>query len=129
MNEGAMKKVLVVDDHADTNHILCKLIRKLGYAALSAYSGEGALAVLSAENPDLLILDCMMPGMDGMEVLRRIRTHAPTAGLPVIMYSAVADPEFQKHAIEKGANEYWVKSGFDFSKLKDRLTEYVPAEC
>src|SRR5690242_7609201 len=84
-----MKKVLVVDDHVDTNHILCKLIRRLGHSTSSAYTGEGALAMLSGEIPDLIILDCMMPGMTGIEVLRLLRTNPKTAQLPVIMYSAV----------------------------------------
>jgi len=119
-----MKKVLVVDDHVDTNHILCKLIRRLGHATTSAYTGEGALAMLSGDIPDLVILDCMMPGMTGIEVLRLLRTNPKTAQLPVIMYSAVADPQFQQHAMEKGATEYWVKSGFNLTQLEERLSRY-----
>ena len=120
-----MKTVLVVDDHVDTNTLLCKLIRKLGYSTLSAYSGEGALATLGIEQADLLILDSMMPGMNGLEVLRLLRANPQTMALPVILYSAVADPLFQQHALEKGANEYWVKSGFDLSQLQQRLGKYL----
>jgi CheY-like chemotaxis protein len=122
-----MKTVLVVDDHVDTNTLLCKLIRKLGYSTLSDYSGEGALATLGIEQPDLLILDSMMPGMNGLEVLRLLRSNPQTTTLPVILYSAVADPLFQQHALDKGANEYWVKSGFDLSQLQQRLGRYL--EC
>lgn len=120
-----MKTILVVDDHVDTNQILCRLLRKLGYGTASAFSGEGALAMMSAQPADLMILDCMMPGMNGIEVLRLVRENNQTAALPVIMYSAVADPDFQQHALEKGANEYWVKSGLDYSKLKERLEQYL----
>jgi CheY-like chemotaxis protein len=120
-----MKTILVVDDHCDTNQILCRLIQKLGYRTMSAYTGEGALATLAVERPDLLILDVMMPDMNGPEVLKVVRANPQTAMIPVVMYSAVADPAFQQHVIERGANEYWVKSGFDFSELKTRLGRYL----
>ena len=60
-----------------------------------------------------------------LEVLRQLRSDPQTAQLPVIMYSALADAEFQRHALEKGANDYWVKSGLNFAELGSRLSKYL----
>ena len=121
------KTVMVVDDHVDTNQILCRLVKALGHRAVSAFTGEGALALVGTDKPDLLILDVMMPGMDGVEVLRMIRGNPLTATLPVVLYSAVSDPEFQRHAVQKGANEYWVKAGLEAGELRHRLEKYLGA--
>ena len=86
------------------------------------------MAVLDRDLPDLVILDAMMPGMDGAEVLRQIRTAARTAAVPVVMLSAVADPAFQEHMIRKGANDYWVKASFDYGQLGERLQAYLPSQ-
>lgn len=120
-----MKTVLVTDDHAPTNGALCKLLRSCGYETLSALTGEAALAAIGRQRPDLVILDFMMPGMDGMEVLRLIRMNPDTAFLPVIIYSSIADPEFQKHAVEKGANDYWLKGGMDFTTLASMVEKWT----
>jgi len=65
-----------------------------------------------------------MPGMDGIEVLRLIRSNPATKSIPVIIASAIADPGFRTHAIEKGANDYWVKGSVDFSRLPEMIGRY-----
>ena len=120
-----MATVLVVDDHKDANDVLCRLLRLQGHKTGSAFTGEEALAALLIDRPDLVILDFMMPGMDGIETLRHIRADPRTAALPVIMYTAVADPNFQSHAIQKGANAYFAKGSMDFAKLSDMIVAYV----
>jgi CheY-like chemotaxis protein len=68
-------------------------------------SGERALHYLNSQLPDFILLDAMMPGMDGMEVLRRIRNDRRTARLPVVMFSAISDPAYKEAALKKGADE------------------------
>lgn len=113
--------VLVVDDHRDANDILCRLLRLDGHRAVSAFSGEDALATISAEPPDVVILDFMMPGMDGIETLRQIRSNPTTSRVRVIMYTAVSDPAFRQHALEKGANAYFAKGQMDFAHLRQLI--------
>jgi CheY-like chemotaxis protein len=120
-----MKTVLVVDDDRDTNEVTCRLLRKLGHQALSAHTGEEALAIVAMQIPDLIILDSMMPGMNGAEVLRLLRAKVETATIPVIMHSAIAEEEFQVNAIAKGANEYLVKAGFTFERFKETIAKYI----
>ena len=118
----AMANILVVDDHVDTCKVLVRLLRHLHHAASCVHSGEEALAHLAQSPlPDLIILDVMMPGMDGIEVLRRIRSQPATANVLVVMFSAVTDPNFREHAISKGATDYWPKAGLDFDDLTRRL--------
>ena len=116
-----MSMVLVVDDNPDACHMLAKLIRHVNGDAACASSGEEALAFVREHHVDLMILDVMMPGMDGLEVLRQIRADPQTAKLPVVMFSAVADPVCKLRAFERGANDYWLKASQDFSSLKDHL--------
>jgi CheY-like chemotaxis protein len=108
--------------------MLALLVGKCGHRATCATSGEEALAVLDRDLPDLVILDAMMPGMDGPEVLRQIRGGNRKAAVPVVMLSAVADPAFQAHMISKGANDYWVKATFDYGTLPDRLQAHLPCQ-
>jgi two-component system cell cycle response regulator len=68
----------------------------------------------------------MMPGMDGTEVLRVMRQNPATANLPVVLYSAVADPNFTDHALQKGANDFLIKGTFDLLQVTELLAKYLP---
>ena len=119
--------VLVVDDDMGCGRLLALLIRHLGYNAEHVDSGGKALEYLSNCKPDLVILDVMMPDIDGLEVLRRMRENPTTAAVPVVMFSAMADPQFCQSARERGANDYWIKASLDFRGLEQRLASYLPA--
>ena len=121
-----MATVLIVDDHVDSNEVLGKAIRGAGHRVLTAFTGEGALATIAMEKPDLIILDVMMPGMDGTEVLRLIRQNPTTSTVPVVLYSVVADPNFTEHALRKGANDFLIKGTFDLLQINDLLGKYLP---
>ena len=122
-----MATVLVVDDHVDSNEVLARAIRAAGHRVLTSFSGEAALAVIAIDRPDLVILDVMMPGMDGTEVLRVLRQNPATAEIPVVLYSVVADPNFTDHALRKGANDFLIKGTFDLLQVADLLAKYLPA--
>jgi CheY-like chemotaxis protein len=122
-----MHSILVVDDNIDACEMLAKLLTMIGDKAVCVCCGQAALDSLRKHIPRLVILDVMMPGMDGIEVLRRIRADPRTAGLPVIMFSAVCDPQFAAYAKSEGANEFWVKGEIDFSTLHRRVAPYMDA--
>ena len=121
-----MGRILIVDDEPQACQILSRLIRHLGHETAWRTGGAEALSYVDEAPVDLVILDVMMPGMDGMEVLRRLRSDPKTAGMRIVMFSAVADRNFMDEAIRKGANDYWVKASFDFGQLKDRLDDLLP---
>jgi CheY-like chemotaxis protein len=105
--------------------VLAKLLTKLGDKALCVCSGKLALDSLQLRIPSLVILDVMMPGMDGMEVLRSIHSNPKTAHLPVVMFSAIDDPAYAGYAMSKGAADFWVKGQIDFSKLHQLVAPYM----
>jgi CheY-like chemotaxis protein len=117
-----------VDDDIGTGRLLALLVRHLGHTAAHVDSGGKALDYLSTHHPDLVILDVMMPGIDGLEVLSRMRQNPTTAQVPVVMFSALADPQFSHAAKLRGANDYWVKASIDFRNLGERLQPYLPPE-
>jgi CheY-like chemotaxis protein len=118
----------VVDDDLGCGRLLALLIRHLGHHAEHVDSGAKALEYLSNQKPDLVIMDIMMPEIDGLEVLRRMRQDADNAGIPVVMFSALADPQFCQSVRDRGANDYWVKANLDFRSLGQRLATYLPAQ-
>jgi CheY-like chemotaxis protein len=122
---GTMTTVLVVDDDRDGNDILCRLLRVYGHSAISVFTGQEALDALEAHLADLVILDFMMPGLNGIETLCRIRANPLTARLPVIMYTAIADPDLPTLAAENGANDYFAKGMMDFASLSLMISHYA----
>lgn len=118
--------VLIVDDDLGAGRLLAMLIRQLGHQAEFVESGGKALEYLTHHRPDLVILDVMMPGIDGLEVLRRMRADPSTANLPVVMFSAMSDPQFRQTVRRMGANDYWVKASLDFRSLEARLATLIP---
>ena len=101
-------RVLVVDDTPQNVRVLDAILGASGYVVLPAYSGEEALEVLGREHPDIILLDILMPGLDGYEVCRRVRADSATRVLPIIMITASGDQEKIK-AIEAGADDFIAK--------------------
>ena len=102
-------KILVVDDEEHIRKILKFKLEKHGYNVITAENGEVALQMVRRENPDLIILDLMMPKMDGFEVCRRIRINFQTAQIPIIMLTAKSDMVDKIKGLAGGANDYLVK--------------------
>lgn len=100
--------VLVVDDFK-TNVEYLRDFLELEYRVLGAYSGEEALAMARAERPDIILLDVMMPGMDGYEVCRRIKADPRTEGIPVIFITALGDERDEAAAFEAGGADFLTK--------------------
>jgi len=121
-----MGRIWVVDDQPDVSRAMVALLRQAGHRGTAFLSGEAALSQLQSDIPDLMILDVMMPGLDGFAVLRAVREDPRTAKLPVIMFSAVSDPTRIAHAMSRGATDYWVKASFDFSELEARINQHIP---
>ncbi len=113
-------KILVVDDEIDNVVLLEKRLKALGYDVVSAYDGEMAIEKAFTENPDLVLLDIMMPKKDGFEVLKILRENTKTKNLPVIMLTAKAEVSDKVKGLETGAIDYVTKP-FDFKELQARI--------
>jgi CheY-like chemotaxis protein/MinD-like ATPase involved in chromosome partitioning or flagellar assembly len=102
-------KLLIVDDHPETADIISRVLRQQGYAVTAAASGLQGLALAEAQQPDLILLDGMMPDVDGWEVCRRIRQNPKIANTPIIMFSAVNVAEQKLAGFDAGADDYLTK--------------------
>lgn len=110
-----MKTIAVIDDDAYIGDLLEEVLTKEGYGVLRAYSGTEALYLLSEKRPDLVLLDLMLPGLSGEEVLKKIRD------LPVIVLSARGDVQNKVEVLLDGAADYLTKP-FDVRELLARIT-------
>lgn len=110
-----MKQILVVDDDIYIGNMLEEVLNKEGYEVLRAYSGTEALLVLSSKVPDLIILDLMLPGLSGEEILPKIKD------IPVIVVSAKCDSDSKVDLLLGGAADYVTKP-FDVKELLARIT-------
>lgn len=113
-----MKNILIIDDDIHIGNVLEEILTKEGYGVLRAYSGTEALYVLSGVKPDLVLLDLMLPGLNGEEVLPQIK------GIPVIVVSAKVDVESKVDLLLGGAVDYVTKP-FNTKELLARITVHL----
>jgi phosphate regulon transcriptional regulator PhoB len=102
-------RVLIVEDEPDIRELVVHHLKREGYLVSAASSGEEALRQVQAAPPDLVLLDLMMPAMDGLEVCRRLRQDPATVSLPIVMLTAKGDEVDRVLGLEIGADDYIVK--------------------
>lgn len=117
---GKPSKILIVDDAMDTVELLRKRLRFEGYETIEAYDGEQCLEQVQTGTPDLIILDIMLPKIDGYEVCRRLKANRRTAYIPVLMLTAKGQVEDKIKGLDVGANDYLAKP-FDYKELSARI--------
>lgn len=115
-----MKTILAVDDEEHILELLAYNLERDGYKVLKSESGEHALEILAAEKVDIVLLDWMLPGMDGIEVLRRIRADKSNHRIPVIFLTAKSDEISKVVGLEVGSDDYLVKP-FGIHELLARI--------
>ncbi len=106
---GSKRTIMVVDDHPDVVDILRITLESKGFNVRCAYSGKDLFAGLEELKPDLIILDIMMPEMDGLKVLARLRENSDTASIPVILLTAMVQQEDVIEGYKTGADYYIMK--------------------
>lgn len=102
-------KILAIDDHPDTIQLIELALQRHGYSVIGAYSGPEGLEIAEKERPDLILLDMMMPGMDGNAVCRAIRQNPDLAPTPIIMFTAKGQATDKKDSFDAGADDYLTK--------------------
>jgi DNA-binding response OmpR family regulator len=122
------QRILAVDDEERIVRLLEIRLGALGYDVVPAGDGETALRQVAEETPDLVLLDVLMPKMDGFEVLRRLKSDPETAGIPVIMLTARGQFDDLAHGYGEGAHWYFHKP-FDVGELEQFVARLIgPAE-
>jgi len=121
-----MKKILVVDDEDDIRHFLELVLREKGYEIASASGGEDGLVRARSFRPHLVLLDIMMPGLDGWQVLERLKADPATTDIPVAFLSARTETKDPAYWRDKGAVAYVTKP-FSLQTLFAKLQEILSA--
>jgi DNA-binding response OmpR family regulator len=103
------EKILIIDDDVDTLKLVGMMLQKQGYTIVAANNGPQGLTQAEAENPDLILLDVMMPEMDGYEVAKRLRANPLTSNTPILMFTAKTQLDDKVSGFESGADDYLTK--------------------
>ena len=120
----ARGKVLVVDDEEYIQHILNFSFGAEGYEVITAADGEEAVTIAKSEKPDIIVLDIMMPKMDGYEACKQIKADPQTQNIPVILLTAKGREVDRKLGAEAGADDYVVKP-FSPGRLIERVEGFI----
>jgi diguanylate cyclase (GGDEF)-like protein len=123
-NADVRPRLLIVDDISDNRTILARRFERRGFEVVEANSGSTAIELITRESFDLVLLDVMMPGIDGIETLRRIRSQQSASALPVIMVTAKSESSNIVDALEIGANDYVTKP-VDFAVALARVNAQI----
>jgi CheY-like chemotaxis protein len=102
-------KILLVEDEPENQLVIGLILTTEGYNVITADRGDAALKLAAVEKPDLILLDVMMPEINGYEVLERLRSNPETAGIPVVLLTALAQEKDVEKAVEAGVNGFVAK--------------------
>ncbi|MFI5374081.1 MAG: PleD family two-component system response regulator [Candidatus Rokuibacteriota bacterium] len=119
----AARRVLLAEDDRFLRKAAETALKRQGFAVLPAVDGEEALRKARADAPDLILLDLIMPKMQGFEVLRALKADPATAGIPVIILSNLGQDGDVKQALESGAAGYFIKANLSLQDLVKRVGE------
>jgi len=123
----SLPKILLVEDFDDTRLMMKMWLEKRGYSVIEAENGEEAVNLAQSEAPDLIIMDVMMPGMNGLDATQRIRQYQALRRTPIVAVSAYGADEYRSLALEAGCNEY-VSTPFEPRALARLLTSLLAGE-
>ncbi len=121
------RKILIVDDEQEIRQFLNLVLKDRGYDVLTAAGGQEGLSLARSEKPDLVLLDIMMPEVDGWTVLRLLKEDGETAGIPVAVLSARTEARDRTQALGEGAVDYITKP-FSLHDLLGRVEGILPLE-
>jgi len=119
-----MKKILVADDDRNILYLISEVLAKGDYEVSQAVNGDHALKLARQIHPDLIVLDILMPGRDGLDVLRTLKADPQTGDIKVVVISAKAQPEDVAKGLAAGADHYFTKP-FKVSDLINKIKELL----
>lgn len=119
------KKILWVEDDSFLKSIISPKLSREGAEVLYAQNGEEALSSAESQNPNIIVLDILLPGFDGVEVLRRLKANSATAAIPVVMFSNVDDKDRVEEAQRLGSKGFFVKTSVTMDEIINQLGQIV----
>jgi two-component system phosphate regulon response regulator PhoB len=127
VRKDSLRTILLVEDFDDTRLMMKLWLLKQGYRVIEAETGEEAIAAAQQSLPDLIIMDMMMPGMNGLDATQRIREYQALRRTPIVAVSAYGADEYRSLAIEAGCNEY-ISTPFEPNELAQLIRSLIAAQ-
>lgn len=119
------KKILIVEDDKFLRDVIAKKLVKEGYVIIEAMNGEEGLLKIKEDKPDLILLDLILPGMDGFEFLELIKKNQENSQIPVVILSNLGQRDEMKRGFELGAIDYLVKAHFSPSEVVKKVKDVL----
>jgi len=116
-----MSNILIIEDDDFFRDLLHKKLKSEGFEIIEAADGQKGIDTLKEKKPDVVLLDLLLPTIDGFEVLSQARANSDTAKIPVIILSNLGQQEDIEKALKLGANDYLIKSQFDMAQVIDKI--------
>ena len=116
-----MEKILLIEDDKFLRELIIQKLGKEGYDVVEAAEGEAGVVKIAEEKPDLVLLDLILPGIDGFEVLRRIKENVEIASVPVIILSNLGQRDDVEKGMELGAVDYLIKAHFTPGEIVEKI--------
>ncbi len=124
LDQFRKKKALIVEDHPNLLDALARQLKRLGFAVITASNGVDGVEKASGEKPDLILMDIIMPGMDGREATRRIRFNQETKDIPILAITCLFRESELRGCIEAGCGDYLIKP-FTFQELQEKIQDLI----
>jgi DNA-binding response OmpR family regulator len=121
-----MARILVVDDEPDILELARVILKSKGYEVITANDGQEALEKVSVSKPDLIILDILMPRMNGFEVCKKLKSDQETASIPILMFTVLGRDKDREQGLKAGADDYLVKP-FSAEELINIIKNRLPS--
>lgn len=122
---GNTRDILIIEDDKLLRDLLTEKLERSGFTVIGAIDGRQALEKLDAVAPALIILDLVLPGIDGFEILRHIKESPATKTIPVLVLSNLGDKDDVKRAKDLGAKEYLIKAHYTLDDIVRRIEEMI----
>lgn len=120
-----MEKIVFIEDETTLQKMLSAALKEVGYSVVAASDGEAGLAAVRAEKPDLVLLDLILPKMDGFTVLSEIKKDEATLKIPVIVLTNLESAENVEKVVALGATTYLVKANYDLPDIVAKIKEVL----
>lgn len=126
MENNEKVKIAVVEDEETLQRVLVEWLESEGYAAIGITTGREAVDRIPQETPALILLDIILPELNGFEVLKALKENPATVNIPIVVLSNLGDGEQQKQAMTLGAADYLIKAEHDFESMKKIIKANLP---
>ena len=120
-----MAKILIIEDDKFLRELIMQKVGKEGYGVVGAVDGEEGVKMAKEEQPGLILLDLILPAMDGFEVLRQLKEQETTKNIPVIILSNLGQKEDIDKGMQLGANDYMIKAHFTPGEITEKIKSIV----